>query len=374
MTNLPPVPPIPNGLPSIPPSLADDETAPAEPLLPAMPASDPAAKAPEPDLDSSGEAPAPDPSGEEIATVPAGAEQAGPVPGSGATEPGPVSAASAPPAVSGDEPAAPAATAAPLAPDAPPARAPRPPKPSKTRPARDAPTPGRGRPGRFLAIASLVLGAVAVIGAFVPFVTYGSWFIGVAGMALGVVALLRRTRGRGLAIGGILLSGLGFLLSIILAAVYTIGFLSSWGHGMPGSPDVAPTSPAVSAETIPAVFGQTVTYDDGLQLQVSAPTTFDPSSDARGADQAWNLSFTVTVYNGSTADVALDPSLGVYSAGVAGSPIIDPTSGIDAGLPADTIAVGQTRSWVIGSSVDNPADVTVQIGPAAPYLVSSFTN
>ena len=219
-----------------------------------------------------------------------------------------------------------------------------------------------------------MLGALAVVGAFVPFVNYGTWFVGVAGMALGVIALLRRSRGRGLAVGGVILSGVGFLLSVILAAVYTIGFITAWGAGTPGDPGTSATAPEVATETIPAVYGQTVTYDDGLQLQVSAPTTFDPSPDARGADQSWNLSFTITIYNGSAADVALDPTLGVFSNGVAGSPVVDPQGGLDGAVPRGTIGAGQTLSWVIGSSVANPADVTVQVTPAEAYLTSNFTN
>ncbi len=253
-------------------------------------------------------------------------------------------------------------------------RASRPPKPPRPQPAADAVTPGRGGPGRALAIASVVLGALAVIGAFVPFVDYGSWFLGVVGMALGVVALLRRSRGRGLALGGTILSGVGFLLSVILAAVYTVGFVTSWSTSLQGNPDASVSSPDVAVEAIPAVYGQTVTYDDGLQLQVSAPTTIEPSSDARGSDQEWNLSFTVTIYNGSPAAVALDPSLDVVSGDVTGTPIIDPQSGLDGVTPSGTIPVGQTQSWVIGYSVANPTVVVVQASPAPPYLVSRFTN
>lgn len=232
---------------------------------------------------------------------------------------------------------------------------------------------GRGS-GRTLALTALVLGVLAVAGAFVPFLNYATWFVGIVGMTFGVVALLRRSRGRGLAVGATILSGIGFLLSVILAAVYTIGFVTAWGHDATTDPGTSVTAPDPAAETVPAVYGQTVTYDDGLQLQVSAPTTFDPSPDARGADQAWNLSFTITIYNGSGADIALDPALGVFSNGGAGSPIVDAQNGLDGAVPTGTIGVGQTLSWVIGSSVANPADVTVQIAPAEPYLASSFTS
>ena len=40
-----------------------------------------------------------------------------------------------------------------------------------------------------LGIAALVLGILALIGAFIPFLNYGAWFLGLIGLVLGVATI-----------------------------------------------------------------------------------------------------------------------------------------------------------------------------------------
>ena len=72
-----------------------------------------------------------------------------------------------------------------------------------------APPPSNG-----LAIASLVVGIVALLLAFIPFVGMLSWILAPAGLIMGLMSMNKPT-GRGLAIGGVVTSGIALLLCIL---------------------------------------------------------------------------------------------------------------------------------------------------------------
>lgn len=86
-----------------------------------------------------------------------------------------------------------------------------------------APADGRQR-GNGFGVASLVLGIITIIGFAIPIVNYVGIGTGVAGVVLGVVGLVVKLRPRKAALVGVILSALGLILSIVLAAVYTAGF------------------------------------------------------------------------------------------------------------------------------------------------------
>ena len=75
----------------------------------------------------------------------------------------------------------------------------------------------RGRapePTNGLAIASLVLGIVAVLLGWIPIVGLVSWIIAPLGLVLGLIAL-GKPYGRPLAIGGIVASAVGLLICLL---------------------------------------------------------------------------------------------------------------------------------------------------------------
>lgn len=89
---------------------------------------------------------------------------------------------------------------------------------------RGAPAPANG-----MAIASLVLGIVSVLIVWIPIVGVLGSVMALIGLVLGILAL-RRDGGRGLAIGGIVCSGvslvitavvLGLMALVITAAVHS---------------------------------------------------------------------------------------------------------------------------------------------------------
>lgn len=85
------------------------------------------------------------------------------------------------------------------------------------------PQPQRG-PGNGFGIASLILGIVTMVGFAIPFLNYATIGTGVVGAVLGIIGLIVKFRPRKAAVAGLILSGLGLLLSIILAVVYTAAF------------------------------------------------------------------------------------------------------------------------------------------------------
>ena len=85
-------------------------------------------------------------------------------------------------------------------------------------------TPEETRPPRnWFGLSSLIAGLVALLGSAIPVLNYLSGFLAIAGIVLGVIALLVKDRRRGQGIAGIVISAIALILSIILAIVYTVG-------------------------------------------------------------------------------------------------------------------------------------------------------
>lgn len=136
-------------------------------------------------------------------------------------------------------------------------------------------------------IAALILGILTVIGAFIPILNYGAWFLGLIGLVLGIVGLVVKDRTRGTAITGTILSGVGIILSIILAVTYTVGFAAAVKTEID-------KSSAAAAAPVDVVYELTGTSTD-------ATVTYSTWSDGKsGTEQAtgqtlpWSKTFTVT--------------------------------------------------------------------------------
>ncbi|GLK17152.1 DUF4190 domain-containing protein [Herbiconiux flava] len=90
------------------------------------------------------------------------------------------------------------------------------------------PAPGAQlKKGNGLGIASLIVGGLALLGSFIPFLNYATGFIAFVGLVLGAIALFLKGRSKGIAIAGTIVSFVALILSIILAVVYTAGFASA---------------------------------------------------------------------------------------------------------------------------------------------------
>ncbi len=190
----------------------------------------------------------------------------------------------------------------------PPAFPPVPPVPPQFPPPGPAAGPsGAGAPGtNGWGLAALIVGAVALVGAVIPFVNYAVPVLAVVGIVLGIVALVLRGRRRGSAIAGLILSGVALVLSIVLAIVYTVVFFghvaSSAQNALPldGTPvplvyQVDGTGSGVDISYAAYDRGYSVTQQETAQ---SLPFEKDYSVSLGGA--ATYDTYTITAVNGAS--------------------------------------------------------------------------
>jgi hypothetical protein len=140
----------------------------------------------------------------------------------------------------------------------------------------------------------------------------------------------------------------------------------------PAAPTQAPTTEPPSPSPSPTPtddgvlsFGESITYEDGVTLTVSAPTPYTPSEYAAGAENATAaVAFDVTIVNGTQSN--FDPSLfstTLQSANVEGSEIYDSENGLE-GSPSTTLLPGREAKFRIAYGVTNPADLVLEVSPS----------
>ena len=124
----------------------------------------------------------------------------------------------------------------------------------------------------------------------------------------------------------------------------------------------------------PGAFGETFTFEDGLEVTVGKPAKFKPSEYA-ATGKGTHLKFTVVIKNGTKANY--DPSLffTTLSSGESeAESIYDTDKGIEGG-PSTTIRPGKSAKFVIGYSVKNPKDLTMEVNPGGfDYSDVLYTN
>lgn len=218
----------------------------------------------------------------------------------------------------------------------PPPETPQPPSGYPQQPYGFQPAPTPTKTGNGLGLAALIVGGVAFIGAFVPFVNYLTGFVAFVGLVLGIIAIFLKNRKRLLAIIGAAVSFVALTLSIILATVYTAGFAGAVSDSLRSA---AAESSASSERTLNVVYEVTgdatdssITYSIGTagssgteqangqplpfskEFTVSAGGTFDASIFSvvalNGPDDAGDITCTITV-DGEV--VAQQTSTGAYA-------------------------------------------------------------
>ena len=152
-------------------------------------------------------------------------------------------------------------------------------------------TPSAPVKGNRLGPASLILGLLALLGAFIPFVNYGSGLLAIIALVIGAVGLGRRDRPKGSAIGGVAASVIALILSIVLALVYAAGFLAIAGSSDANSTTStagASKDAAVGTRANPAPLGTKITLSTGgaAQYEVSlGASTLNANSLVADANQ-----------------------------------------------------------------------------------------
>jgi hypothetical protein len=231
--------------------------------------------------------------------------------------------------------------------------------------------PPAAQKGSGLAVAALVLGIIALVFCWIPFLNVLSIILGLIGLGLGVPALIgalrSRRAGKGMAIAGVVLATVAIIASIAISAAATkavddalSGTEVSTSDGAAG--DGAAAGDKQAADDGVYHFGETVTFKDGSTLKVEAPVTFKPAEFAAGGESfpshvKYRAKFT------NNTDEVFDPSLSdgsVTSAGVEGESVFQ--DGLDA--PDNKILPGKSITWWMGYGVNKPADtqLTVRLG------------
>jgi hypothetical protein len=229
--------------------------------------------------------------------------------------------------------------------------------------------------GNGLAVAALVLGIIALVFCWIPFLNVLSIVLGVIGLGLGVPGLIGTLRGRrsgkGVAITGVVLSAVAIIAAIAISAAVTVAVddalsgtkvsgstgddnSSAGGSGSGG--DETGSDDGVYA------FGDTVTFEDGSTLTVEAPTKLRLGKFSIGGEKfPAHVKYKATFTNNT--DQVFDPTAtsgSVTSAGVEGDSVYQ--DGLDA--PDNPVLPGKSVTWWMGYGVQDAADtqLTVSLG------------
>lgn len=213
--------------------------------------------------------------------------------------------------------------------------------------------------GNGYGIAALVLGIVAILGAFIPFLNYVCIPLAAIGLILGIVGLLVKHRPRGAAIAGLILSVIALILSIIMVTIYAAA-----GNAIQKAVNAPEPTSASSASSPPRSVG------------IGTPVTIKQSTG----------SATVTIqgatYGATLPGDPLNPTptaggfliLDVEFDGIQGSTDVNPlyVTAADAnGRPGEVSlgAQGQLATGTVGAGEKARGNVGLDISSAGPYTV-----
>jgi hypothetical protein len=96
------------------------------------------------------------------------------------------------------------------------------------------PPVGTEEPRRFngVGLAALIVGAVALLLAFLPFGSFAAFLPALAAIVLGIVGLALRNRRRGMAVAGLILGGVALVVAIVLSVIAAIGIVGQTAAGI----------------------------------------------------------------------------------------------------------------------------------------------
>ncbi len=247
------------------------------------------------------------------------------------------------------------------------------------------PAPKKGGMG----LVALVLGIVAIVTAFIPFLNYLTGFVAIAGLVVGIIALVKKRGSRGQSLTGTILSGVALILGPILAVVYTFalfgGLLAAARPGFDATtPSAAPSvepselpsegpseEPSEDPGTAPSEtgpFGETITFTDNLEMTVGEPAPYTLSDTAVGGSQPENVVMDITLVNNTGAEFNSLVTATMTSAGVAGEQIVDfGSEDISLFGPTEPIPAGDTVTFRMAFNVTDSSDLRLEISPGLDY-------
>ncbi|MDR6906367.1 energy-coupling factor transporter transmembrane protein EcfT [Agromyces sp. 3263] len=247
-----------------------------------------------------------------------------------------------------------------------------------------APAAPAGKP-HVLAIIALAVAAIGFIFACIPGALIVGWVLLPIAFVLSLVALFLKGA-KWPAITGLVLSIVGTIVGVVVFFTVVSTSFDEAFEDIDGaiaeaseSAEDAAEEPLAEEPAPDAVdtlsFGQTMVWEDDVELTVSAPEPYTPSEYAAGADLPSNLVFTITITNNSTENLEPLPYPRLASGGQEGSQIFDVSESGDIGVPPTTVILpGQSVTWQSAWSVADPNSLTMQISPSFDYDDAVFTN
>jgi hypothetical protein len=240
-------------------------------------------------------------------------------------------------------------------------------------------------------IIALVVAIAGFVFACIPDVMGVAWILLPVAFVLALVGLFSRGA-KWPAITGLIISILATVVGIVVFVNALIGsFGDVWDtidDAIPDATDIPqpgddspfgePEQPAAPVGDL--AFGDTMTWDDGVALTVSAPEAYTPSAFAVGSTLANNVVFTMTITNNSTENVQPVPFPTLTSGDQEASQIFDVGEDLegnrdDVGIPPTAIVPpGGSVSWRVAWSVADPASLTMEASPSFAYANVTFTN
>jgi hypothetical protein len=240
-------------------------------------------------------------------------------------------------------------------------------------------------------IIALVVAIAGFVFACIPDVMGIAWILLPVAFVLSLVGLFARGA-KWPAVTGLVISIVATVVGIVVFVNALVGsFGDVWDtidDAIPDATDIPqpgdpapfgePEQPAAPVGNL--VFGDTMTWDDGVALTVSAPEAYTPSAFAVGSTLASNVVFTMTITNNSTENLQPVPFPTLTSGGQEASQIFDvgedlEGNGDDVGIPPTAIVPpGGSVSWRVAWSVADPASLTMEASPSFAYANATFTN
>ncbi len=238
-----------------------------------------------------------------------------------------------------------------------------------------------------LAIVALVVAAVGFIFACIPGVFIVGWVLLPIAFILSIVAFFLKGA-KWPAITALALSVVGTIVGVVIFVVLVSGAFNQaveeFDDAIAEASEAAETpldqeEPAEEPDTAPVgnlAFGDTMVWEDDVELTVSAPVPYSPTEFAAGATLPNNIVFTMTITNNSTENLEPLPFAQLSSGGQEASQIFDITAdGEDVGVPPTTVILpGESVTWRTAWSVADPAALTMQVAPSFAYEDAVFTN
>lgn len=172
------------------------------------------------------------------------------------------------------------------------------------------PPPTVEKRGNGLGVAALVIGIVALLGAFIPFANYGTGFLAFVGLVLGIIGLVLKGRKRKIAIAGTILSGAALILSIVMAIVYTAVFAAAIQTGIDEEIAASDVDVALVYEVTGDSTDASITYatfangESGTEQSTGQALPFTKELTVKAGGNFDFAIFTLTANNGATgADI-----------------------------------------------------------------------